>query len=82
MTFNEFQKLSDNEKADYLWDKGSPVSSHNREQAKFILYQLDDFYVEVEYKTDFMEIVMLKAFEISNLPEFYLDRVNISGLRH
>lgn len=82
MTFNEFQNLSDNEKADCLWDKGSPVSSHNREHAKFILYQVDDFYVEVEYKTDFMEIVMLKAFEISNLPEFYLDRVNISGLRH
>lgn len=82
MTFNEFQKLSDNEKADCLWDKGSPVGSHNREQAKFMLYQIDEFYVEVEYKTDFMEIVMLKAFEISNLPEYYLDGVNISGLRH
>jgi len=82
MIFNEFQKLSENEKAVCLWDKGSPVSSHKKEQAKFILYQLNEFYVEVEYKTDFMEIVMLKAFEISNLPEFYLERVNISALRH
>ncbi len=82
MTFNEFQQLSDNEKADCLWKKGSPVGSHNREQAKFMLYQVADFYVEAEYKTDFTEIVMLKAYEISDLPGFYLDRINISGLRH
>jgi hypothetical protein len=82
MTFNEFQKLSDNEKADCLWEKGTPIGSHHREHAKFMLYQVEEFYVEAEYRTDFTEIVMLKAYEISNLPEFYLDSINISGLRH
>lgn len=82
MTYNSFQELSDNEKADCLWDKGQPVASHHLQEAKFVLYQLDGFYVEAEYKTDFMEIVMLKAYQMNDLPPIYLEQVNISGLKH
>lgn len=82
MTYNDFQLLSDNERADCLWDRGKPVASLDRENARFVLYQLDGFYVEAEYKTDFMEIVMLRPFETNAVPEVYLDQVNISGLQH
>lgn len=82
MTYNDFQLLSDNERADCLWDRGKPVASLDRENARFVLYQLDGFYVEAEYKTDFMEIVMLRPFETNVVPEVYLDQVNISGLQH
>jgi hypothetical protein len=82
MTYSIFQNLSNNEKADCLWDRGKPVGSYNRENARFILYQLDGFYVEAEYKTDFMELVRLKPFETCDLPDIYLGQVNISGLNH
>jgi hypothetical protein len=79
MTFTGFQGLSDKEKADSLWGKGKPVATYNAGDAKFILYQLNDFYIEVEYKTDFPQIVRLKAFEITGLPLIYLDKINIPG---
>ena len=81
MTFKEFQHLSDNEKADCLWDKGNPVALRELERARFVLYQLDEFYVEAEYRADFPEIVLLKAFQINEIPPIYLEQVNISGLR-
>jgi hypothetical protein len=81
MTFREFQRLSDNEKADCLWDKGSPVAMHELEHARFILYQLDEFYVEAEYRADFLEIVVLKTFLVNEIPLIYLEQVNISGLK-
>jgi hypothetical protein len=81
MTFKEFQRLSDSEKADCLWDKGNPVATREREHARFILYQLDAFYVEAEYRADFLEIVVLKTFQINEIPLIYLEQVNISGLK-
>lgn len=82
MTYNDFRVLSDNEKADCLWDRGKPVASFDRENARFVLYQVDGFYVEAEYKTDFMEIVMLRPFETGGVPDIYLSQVNIKGLNH
>jgi hypothetical protein len=80
MTYKDFQRLSENEKADRLWDRGKPVGACDRHNARFVLYQLDGFYVEAEYKTDFMEIVMLKPYETADIPGIYLDHLNISGL--
>ena len=82
MTYNGFKKLSHNEQADCLWEKGKPVGSYKAADAKFVLYQLEGFYVEAEYKTDFMEIIALRAMQTENIPEIYLDQVNISGLNH
>ena len=82
MVYQYFQNLSTNEKAEYLWNDGKPVANFDRDDARFVLYQLDQFYVEVEYRTDFVEIVSIKAYEASNIPAVYLDQVNISGLDH
>lgn len=80
MLYNDFQSLSEREKSDCLWDNGKPVARFQDAQASFVLYMLEGFYVEVEYKSDFVEMVHLQAYETSNLPERYLDQINISGL--
>ncbi|HEX6913615.1 MAG TPA: hypothetical protein VF145_00150 [Chitinophagaceae bacterium] len=84
MTYSEFQYLSDNEKADCLWDRGKPVAKCRKDEASenFVLYQLDAFYVEVAYRNDFVEMLSLQAFETSQIPLIYLDQVDISGLQH
>ncbi len=82
MTYNNFKNLSENEQADCLWDKGLPVGKYDAGTTRFVLYQVDEFYVEVTYQTDFMEMVTLTAFQISNIPEIYLAQVNISGIKH
>lgn len=82
MTYNDFRNLSENEQADCLWDKGLPVGNYDTEDTRFVLYQVDEFYVEVSYHTDFMEMVSLTAFQTSNIPEIYLAQVNISGIKH
>ena len=82
MLHNEFQKLSDREKYECLWEKGTPVAGYDSLNKRYVLYQLDGFYVEAEYRTDFIEIVAVKAIEARDLPEVYLKQVNISGLEH
>lgn len=82
MVYQYFQNLSANEKAECLWNDGKPVANFDRDDARFVLYQLDQFYVEVEYRTDFVEIVAIRAFEATDIPVKYLDQVNISGLDH
>lgn len=82
MTYNDFQKLSEKEKSDRLWHNGKPVARSVRAGSSFILFQLDAFYVEVEYKEDFVEIVRLKVFETPDLPTEYLAQISISGLDH
>lgn len=82
MTYNEFQNQSDNEKISYIWHNGKPVARSFSSESSFILYQLDGFYVEIEYKTDFVEIVKLNAFGILDIPAAYLDQVDITGLQH
>lgn len=82
MNYKDFQRLSDNEKSECLWDKGKPVATYNNGSDRFVLYQVEEFYVEAQYKTDFMEVVGLKALETKNLPEKYLGQINISGLGH
>lgn len=82
MVYQYFQNLSANEKAECLWNDGKPVAKFDRDDARFVLYQLDQFYVEVEYRTDFVEIVAIRAFEAADIPVRYLDQVNISGLDH
>lgn len=80
MRLADFQRLSNNEKADCLWEKGKPVGTYEKETARFVLYQLDGFYVEAEYKTDFKEIVALRPCDINDLPPVYLVMINLSGL--
>ncbi len=77
MTYGDFQNLSANEKAGCLWDRGKPVGKCIRDGANFVLYQLDGFYAEVEYQTDFIEMLSLKAFEAGDIPSIYLDQVDI-----
>ncbi len=77
MIFSDFMCLSDNEKSNCLWEKGQPVASKNVGEARFILYHVDGFYVEAEYKTDFNEVVSIKAFDINDLPEEYFSSIDI-----
>lgn len=80
MSLDDFMNLSENEKSKCLWQKGEPVTVRNIGDAKFILYHIDDFYAEAEYKTDFNEIVAIKAFSIDNLPGDYWKNTDISAL--
>ncbi|MCE3281827.1 MAG: hypothetical protein K0Q66_564 [Chitinophagaceae bacterium] len=82
MTFSNFQRLSENEKANYLWEHGKPVAERKVGNARFTLYQVKEFYVEVEYKTDFTEVVNLHACQVKDLPVVYLDNLDIGGSGH
>lgn len=82
MTLNDFLNLSENEKSHCLWDKGEPVAERLVGSARLVLYHIDSFYVEAEYKSDFNEIVMIKAFMINDLPEEYWKDIDISKLNY
>jgi len=77
MTYTNFRNMSKNEKAAYLWKTGKPVARSVKDDATFILYEVDAFYVEVEYQTDFIEMVNLTAYEAHQVPEKYSGRRNV-----
>jgi hypothetical protein len=80
MRLKDFLHLSENEKSHCLWEKGEPVAIRELDNVRLILYHIDDFYAEAEYKTDFNEIVMIRAFDVNELPEEYWKDIDISKL--
>lgn len=76
----EFVRMKDDERANYLWDNGSFVTSIKEGGFKLILYVLSDFYVEVKYDTSTNEIIELKPFRTAKKLESYLEKLNLNEL--
>ena len=49
MTLYQFNALDEMNQAEALWDKGVHISEGEDDIHRFILYQIDAFYVEVWY---------------------------------
>jgi len=62
MTINEYQSLPLNGQAVEILRKGVMLHSRIRGIKKYILFQLDSFYVEIEYSNLHHKIVNLFSF--------------------
>lgn len=61
MTTTEFERLSINEQAEYVWSH-QLLDIRMDLQHRILLYSLPDFYVEVDYHAKENRIVRIKAF--------------------
>ena len=71
-----FRYFSENKKIDYLKDQGIMLGTRSRLGRKVYLYMLRDFFVEVMYQNDNIDMnpEMLKTFtNVSNL-NAYLEK--------
>lgn len=81
MTQFEFhQNLTRLQQIELMQTAGVKVACRDAGLYKFNLYQLDAFYVECKYHTHHRAIQDLNAYSADQLPEVYLNAIDITGL--
>ena len=59
---------------------GICVAGRDEQKFKVLLYQLNDFYIEVYYHKIYNFISKFIAFDAVDLPELYLERISLPVL--
>jgi hypothetical protein len=72
MTLYQFNSLDEMEQAETLWDKGVHIAEREDDIHKFILYQIDSFYVEVWHHKEYNVIRKLRTFSSASQLDPYL----------
>jgi hypothetical protein len=80
MSLYQFILLDEMEQAEILWEHGVMIANREEEETKYILYQLDKFYIEVQYHKEQNLLKGLTPFENMNRLSPYLDKINIEDL--
>ncbi len=78
MTLSQF-KLLDKDKRYIIWlAKSIELSSYEENGDRHVLYQLDNFYIEIQFMKLCPEIVTFIAFTDTSLLDRYLQDIDIS----
>jgi hypothetical protein len=76
----EFKALNQDQQLDLIHKEGVHIGKKNTSGKTAILYQLNDFYVEVIYKSYRREVEAIKLFSDTASIQFYLDQVPVRDL--
>lgn len=71
MTIYEFAKLNGEEKANKTW-KGTFLAHREKGNTKFALYSVENFFVEVTYRSSDNEILGFSPSQTNRLLDDYL----------
>lgn len=77
MTLYQFNLKEKDDQADTLWEHGVHITDREDEEHKFILYQIEGFYVEVWYHKESNEIRKLRSFASTKQLDPYLSKIKI-----
>jgi hypothetical protein len=78
ITLYEFNSLNEFEKGEALWEYGVHVAERIENEIGYSLYQLNGFYVEVQYNGGINAITKFTSFSTNTKLEPYLDKIDIS----
>jgi hypothetical protein len=62
MALYQFKLLKEQEQYSTTWEKGVLIDARMTDEYKFLLYKIDEFYVEIKYNGDTNRIEGLKSF--------------------
>jgi len=79
MTNYMFNLLNDDAKANAVWN-GVCIGSRKDDDHNILLFQVDNFYVEVFYQREKNEITNFRSFTSTDQLELYLSKIDISDL--
>ena len=79
MTCHDFEALDEQGQINALMSKGIYLAERKDNQCRFILYQLDSFYVEIIYGLKDACKQGVHIFDNTRYLEPYLDQVNIAA---
>ena len=80
VTFDEYKKLYPDEQEFLLWNRAVELLHKEEHSYKYILYQLDSFYIEVLYNISLDSIIDLIAFENVDRLDSYMEKVDINEI--
>jgi hypothetical protein len=80
MTLDEFSLLTETRQAETLLKRGIYLTDRLYKNFSIILYQLDNFYVEVYHNLRFDIMQGMRCFEDDETLQPYLDSIDISCL--
>jgi hypothetical protein len=80
MKDHQFNIMEEQQQATAIWEKGVFLAERIEGFHKFMLYQLEDFYVEVVYHTHFNVIIRVTSFSGTQFLDPYLVSINIDSL--
>jgi len=63
MTYDQFNSLDNHEQLAAVWAAASFICDRCYSNEKFLLYHLNDFYVEICYASNDNEIIGVRAFK-------------------
>ena len=77
MTFQQFNKLSAVEQEIAVWYIGVAVADRFDGDNRFLLFQLDSFYIEITYAINLNIITKIVAFDNMELLDPYLENIQV-----
>ena len=80
ITLHQFNSLEGLEKIEALGEYGQIVAHKFVGEFKFILYQINYFYVEIKYLEKTNALVEIRSFKTTNLLDSYITHIDIDGL--
>ena len=81
MTFGEYNALQQHEKYACLLNKATQLMMLQEKDLVFVLYQIDNFYVEIRFDCLKDRIDQLKSFKNTDQLEPYLAEIDISEIK-
>jgi len=80
MTLDEFTLLNETKQAETLLKRGIYLADRLYKNFSIILYQLDNFYVEVYHNLRFDVMQGMRCFQDEEALQPYLESIDISSL--
>lgn len=80
MTYDQFDTQTRDQQRKLLLHEGTYLSYRKCDQYSAFLYQVNNFYVEVFFKVNNLEITYVHSFEDTDHLEPYLDKINLEDL--
>jgi len=80
MTFYQFKALSQYKQYEYIKSKGVIIANRITAAYKFLLYQIDSFYVELKYNLFETKIEFIRCFSDTKNLDPYLGDISLPEL--
>lgn len=76
ITLNKFLSLPDREQFDVIFTLGDFLEIRQQENRRFVLYSVEQFFVELEYDMKIKKIIQKKAFVSGEILNKYSANIN------
>lgn len=80
MNYQQFRTMPDVDRAALAWKDGVLLCERTEAFHKMLVYQMDDFYMEVTYHTHFNVVLKTYSFKDPRFLDPYLSSIDLSGL--